>query len=303
MLKYLKRQRLRYLRKMMFLPQERYVKYSYEYYTGKKLDLENPKEFNEKIQWMKVFYKPKILNQLVDKYAVREYVIDKIGEEYVNECYGIYDSINDIDFDSLPNQYVIKGVHGSGFNLIVKDKSKLDLKKAKRKLNKWMGINQYYKTGLEWAYKDVKPRLVVEKFLKEEGKEVINDYKFYCFNGEPKFIQVDKDRGTGNYKYYYDLEWEVLPFFQSTYENVYDGKFERPSTLEKMIELAKILADRFPFVRVDFYSVNDKIIFGEMTFYPADGRLDFVPDEYNTIIGKYLTLPTIPEGQKEITEY
>ena len=303
MIHFLKRQRLRYLRKMMFLPQKRYVHYSYEYYTGKKLNLDNPKEFNEKIQWLKVFYHPKILNQLVDKYAVREYVIEKIGEKYVNECYGVYDTAKEIDFDSLPNQFVIKGVHGSGFNLIVKDKSTLDWNKSKRLLNKWMRINQYYKTGLEWAYKDVKPRLTVEKFLKEDGKDVINDYKFYCFNGKPKFIQVDKDRGSGNYKYYYDLDWEVLPFFQSTYENVYDGKFERPATLKKMTELAEILADKFPFVRVDFYSVNGRILFGEMTFYPADGRLDFVPNKYNAMIGEYLTLPEIPEGQTAITEY
>ena len=292
---------LRLLKKMKFLPQAWYVGYSYENFTGKKLNLENPVEFNEKIQWLKVFYHRPILTQLVDKYAVRSYVKDKIGIQYLNECIGIYDNAKEIEFEKLPSKFVIKATQASGYNLIVPDKSKVNWFRSKLTLNRWLRTSQYYRTGLEWAYKNVKPRLTVEKFLKEEGKEVINDYKFYCFNGTPKFIQVDKDRGIEDYKYYFDLNWEKLPFFQKRRENIYDGKFERPDTLEKMIELAAVLAKGFPFVRVDFYSINGVIIFGEMTFYPGDGKLDFVPDEYNKIIGDYLILPKIPEGQSKIT--
>jgi hypothetical protein len=303
MINFLKKQRLRYLRKMMFLPQERYVRYSYEYYTGKKLNLENPKEYNEKIQWLKVFYKPKILNQLVDKYAVRQYVIDIIGEEYLNECYGVYDSVKEINFDSLPNQFVIKGVHGSGFNLIVKDKTTLDWNKSKKLLNKWMRINQYYKTGMEWAYKDVKPRLTVEKYLNEEGKDVINDYKFFCFNGKPQFLQIDIERGIKDYRCFYDINWVKQPFYTVGKTLMYENEVRKPSNFDEMIVLAEKLAGRLPFSRVDFYSVNGKTIFGEITFYPSDGRKDFAPKEYNLIIGDQIKLPKIPEGQKEITEY
>lgn len=299
---FFKKQRLRYLRKMMFLPQERYVQYSYEYYTGKKLNLDNPKEFNEKIQWLKVFYKPKILNQLVDKHSVREYVIDKIGEEYVNECYGVYDSVKEINFDSLPNKFILKAVHASSYNLIVKDKSKLNQEKVKQLLKKWINTNQYYRTGLEWAYKDVKPRIIADKFLKEPNKEVLNDYKFFCFNGKPKFVQIDIDRGIKDYRCFYDMNWEKQPYVKGS-SLLFEVEVEKPSNFDEMKIFAEKLAGKLPFVRVDFYSINGKTIFGEMTFYPGDGRKDFKPEKYNTIIGDYLTLPKIPDGQKEITEY
>ena len=287
---------LRLLKKMKFLPQAWYVGYSYENFTGKKLNLENPVEFNEKIQWLKVFYHVDLLTQLVDKYAVRPYVRDKIGSQYLNECYGVYDSASEIDLNSLPNKFVIKATHASSYNLIVPDKSKLNWFKSKMTLNRWLRKSQYYRTGLEWAYKDVKPRLTIEKFLKEEGKEVLNDYKFYCFDGEPKFLQIDIERGIEDYRCFYDLNWEKLPFTKGK-SKLYRNEVEKPTTFDEMIELAKVLAADLPFTRVDFYSVNGKTIFGEMTFYPADGKLDFVPDEYNKIIGDYLKLPKIPIGQ------
>ena len=288
---------LRLLKKMMFLPQDWYVGYSYEYFTGKKLNLENPVEFNEKIQWLKVFYHRKILNQLVDKHAVREYIKDKIGSQYLNECYGVYDKVSDVDFDKFPNQFVIKATHASSYNLIVKDKNKLNKRKAKQKFRKWLRASQYYRTGLEWAYKDVKPRLTVEKFLKEEGKEVLNDYKFFCFNGEPKFLQIDIDRGIKDYRCFYDINWVKQPFYTIGKTKMFRGEIEKPAKFTEMIELAKILSDDLPFVRVDFYSVNGQILFGEMTFYPSDGRKDFAPNEYNKMIGDYIKLPKIPVSQ------
>lgn len=288
---------------MKFLPQKEYLKYAFEYYTGKKLNLDNPKEFNEKIQWYKAYYKPKILNQLADKYAVRKYVEEKIGNKYLNECLGVYDKINKINFDTLPNKFVLKAVHASSYNLVVKDKSKLNHKKVKRLLNKWMNTSQYYRTGLEWAYKDIKPRIIADKFLEEPNKEVLNDYKFFCFNGKPKFIKVDIDRGVENKRCFYDLDWIKQPYITKGKFKMYEGEIEKPTNLSEMTHLAEILADKFPFVRVDFYSIEGKTIFGEMTFYPADGRKDFVPDKYNKIIGDYFVLPKIPEGAKEITKY
>lgn len=289
------------LKKMKFLPPETYIPIYYEYYLGKKLDLKNPVEFNQKIQWLKTYYHPDILTKLVDKYSVRDYVKEKVGEQYLNELIAVYDKASQVNFDELPDQFVIKGVHGFHFNLIVKDKSKLNRKKALFLMNKWMNKNQYYRGGFEWAYKNVPPRLIAEKFLKEMDKDVILDYKFFCFNGEPKFVQVDVERGINDQRAFYDLDWNKLEFYNKE-NKVYPGEIEQPENFENMLYVAKTLADKFPFVRVDLYSINNKTIFGEMTFYPSDGRKDFHPLKYNKILGDYIKLPALPEGQKEIKE-
>lgn len=291
------------IKKLKFLPQKTYVKYYYEYYSGKKLDYENPIEFNQKISWYKVFYHPTILNQLVDKYAVREYVKEKIGEKYLNECYGVYDKPSDINFDDLPESYVLKGVHGYGFNLIVPKKSELNVAKAKMKLLKWYNKNQYYRGGMEWAYKGIKPRFIVEKYLSEFDKGSITDYKFYCFNGQPKFLEVHLDRVENHQSAFYDLDFKKLPFRDVPEYKWIQHEEHPPSNFEEMKVVAKKLADKFPFVRVDMYSINNKIIFGEMTFYPADARDDFHPPEYNKIIGEYFELPKTPNKEKVITSY
>ncbi len=289
-------------RKMRFLPSKIYVKYHYEYFSGKKLNLDDPKEFNEKIEWYKVFYRPKILTQLADKYEVRPYVEEKIGAQYLNELYGVYDNANHIDFDTLPNQFIVKANHTNSQNLIVKDKKTLDKKKAIKLFNKWLSKNQYYKKGQEWAYKDIKPKLVIEKFLKEKDKNTLVDYKFYCFNGIPKFIDVHLDREDDHKQGCFDLDFNLLPFGKSkNYKSISTG-IEKPSNLSEMVKLAEKLADKLPFVRVDFYSVNGISIFGELTFYPADARKEFYPDEYNKIIGDYFQLPKLSNGQP-ITEY
>lgn len=289
-----------FLKKMKFLPQELYVKIYYEYYSGNKLDYNNPKDFNEKISWYKVFYRPKLLNQLVDKYHVKKFVEMKVGAHILNETIGVFEKVSDVDFDALPNQFVIKGVHGFHFNLIVKDKSKLNLVKSKYLLRKWMTKNQYYRGGMEWAYKDVKPLLLAEKYLEEIGQDIINDYKFFCFNGVPKFVQIDLERGVNNYRCYYDMNWNKQEFY--TEQNpFYSGEVEKPSNFEEMKEVAGKLAKNLPFVRVDLYSIEGRTIFGEMTFYPTDARKRFLPEKYNRIIGDYFVLPKIPEGEKYIT--
>ena len=294
---------LRHLRKMRFLPSKLYVKYHYEYFTGKVLDLQNPTEFNAKIEWYKVFYRPKILNQLVDKYAVRTFVEKKIGVEYLNEVYGVYENAEDVPLDSLPNQFVVKATHTSSHNLIVADKSKLNKEKAIKKFKKWLSKNQYYRIGQEWAYKDVQPRIIVEKFLKEDGKSSLVDYKFYCFDGKAKFIDVHIDRDEDHKQGCFDLEYNLLPFGKSkSYKSIADG-IEKPSNLDEMTRCAETLAEDLPFVRVDFYSINGKTIFGEMTFYPSDARKDFYPEEYNKIIGDYFKLPSFNNGNEVITEF
>ena len=286
------------LKKLKFLPQKTYVRIYYRYYTKKKLSLEKPQELNEKIQWLKVYYRPKILNQLVDKYAVRQYVIDTIGEEYLNRCYGVYDNVSEVDFDSLPDQFVLKGVHGSGFNMIVKDKSKLNKTAARLKMKKWLFHNFYYKAGLEWAYKDVKPRIIAEEYLEEIDRGDLHDYKFFCFDGVPKFIHIDVDRFGNHQRLFYDTQWNKLPY-KHYLPN--DANLEKPDTLEHMLRVSEKLSKDFPMVRVDLYSTKGKILFGELTFYPGNGILEFYPDDFNKIAGDYLTLPKLKEGQKYIT--
>ena len=278
------------LKKLKFLPPPLYVKIYYEYYTGKKLDLDNPREFNAKIQWLKVYYKNPILTQLVDKYTVREYVKEKIGEEYLNELFGVYDKASEVNFDALPDQFVIKGVHGCHFNLIVPDKTQLNKLKARFLMTKWLSKNQYYRGGLEWAYKNVPKRLIAEKYLVEMGKAVINDYKFFCFAGIPKFVQVDLGRGIENFRCFFDMKWEKQPFLVGR-KTFYEGEIRPPKNFTEMKAVATKLAAGFPFVRVDLYNIAGRIVFGEMTFYPSDGRNEFRPEEYNLVMGDYLKLP------------
>ncbi|QRM89681.1 glycosyltransferase [Lacinutrix sp. WUR7] len=287
---------------MRFLPPPIFAKFYYEYHTGKKLNLNKPIEFNEKIQWYKVFYHPKILNQLVDKYAVRKYVEEKIGNKYLNEVYGVFEKAEDINYKNLPNKFVIKATHASSYNLIVTNKNDLNLIKTTKLFNKWLCKNQYYRMGQEWAYKDVQPRLIIEKILKEEGKSSLTDYKFYCFNGVAKFADVHLDREENHQQGCYDLNFNLLPFRKKSKNKNISTEIKKPSNYDEMIKLSETLAANFPFVRVDFYSINGNAIFGEMTFYPSDGRKDFFPDEYNTIIGDYFKLPTLEKGQKVITK-
>jgi hypothetical protein len=276
------------LKKLKFLPPNIYIPIQYESVTKQKPNLKKPITFNEKIQWYKIYYRSPIFRQLADKYRVRDYVKEKVGEQYLNELLGVYKKPSEIDFEKLPEKFVLKCVHGSGFNLLVKDKSKLNIEATCKQLRKWQKKN-FYNKGKEWSYKNLEPLIVAENFLTDQNG-ALNDYKFFCFNGEIKFVQVDLERKINDYRCYYDTNWDKLPFY--TEKNpFFEGEVEKPETLEDMIHVVKELSKDIPFVRVDLYSVNNKTIFGEMTFYPTNGTKAFLPLEYNRIIGDYFILP------------
>ena len=273
-----------------FFDDEHMIRQIYKKHFGRYPDLDNPKSFGEKIQWLKLNWYDDLAVQCADKYLVRDYIEKTIGGEYLNELLGVYEDIDKIDFNSLPNQFVIKGTHGSHFNIICRDKTKIDWEKEKAKLRRWSTIN-YYWQNREWVYKDLKPRFIVEKFLDDRSGSSLTDYKFYCFNGEPAFCQVIKNRGQNESIDFYDLEWKHLPFTGLRKMPVADSKIRKPEGYEKMVELARKLAAPFPFVRADFYNIEGRILFGELTFFPQSGLGVFSPIEYDGKIAEMLALP------------
>jgi hypothetical protein len=285
------------IKKNRHLQQEFYAKIHYEYFHEKKLNLDKPVEFSEKIHWLKVYYHLPILNQLVDKFAVRSFVKEKIGEQYLNEIYAVYNNVSEVNYEELPDQFVVKATHTSNANLIVKDKSKLNKIKARFLMTKWMRENLYYSGGQEWAYKDIQPRIIAEKYLNPADGS-LKDFRFFCFSGEPKFVQIGSVYEDARYVSYYNLNWEKMPVIGVSPEH--PVLLEKPHQFDEMVRLATTLSQTFPFVRVDMYPLVDRIVFGEMTFYPNDGRASYIPSNYNKVFGDYIKLPKIPEGQKEI---
>ena len=260
----------------------------YKKRTGKILDLDNPKTFNEKIQWLKLYDNSPLKTKLADKYRVREWIKEQIGEEYLIPLLGVWNSFDEIDFDKLPEKFVLKANHGSHWNIIVKDKTKFNKIKAKKKFDKWMHRDYAFKAGLELQYRGIEPKIIAEKYM-ADSKGELNDYKIICFNGEPKFVWVDCGRYSEHTKNIYDLNWNLQPFMM-TYP-VSKNKIPKPQNLDKMIELAKKLCKDFAFVRVDFYNVDGKIYFGEMTYTSMSGTDKFKPEKYDLEMGNMLVLP------------
>lgn len=242
-----------------------------------------PKTFNEYLLRKKIFDRNPLLTQLADKYAVREYVAERIGTEYLAKLYYVTDDPATIDFAQLPNRFVIKATHGSGYNLIVKDKSSLDYNEVIQTCRKWLSSN-YYKRGGEWCYRDIPPRIIIEEFLKTDNGDVPPDYKFFCFNGQPHFVQVDVDRFIEHKRNIYDLEWNKLPVAYH-FKN-FDWALDAPINLGKMISLAQKLSNGLDFIRVDLYSLETQVIVGEMTNYPENGFGNFDPPEYDLVFGE-----------------
>ena len=271
-----------------WLPDKIYLKLVYRGAFGKKLDLKNPKTYSEKLQWLKLNDRKPEYSIYVDKYAVRSYISETIGEQYLIPLIGVYESVEDINWDLLPNQFVLKCTHGSGTNIICKNRDELDIKSSIKKLNKWMKMNWYW-FGREWPYKNIKPRIICEKYMVDESGTQLKDYKFFCFNGEPKLMFVATDRKIDTRFDYYDLEFNHLPIRQH-YKNSYKNII-KPSGFSEMIRLSRMLSKGIPHVRVDFYDINSKIYCGELTFYHFSGFEKFEPEKYDRIFGDLLELP------------
>ncbi len=268
------------------------IKKMYRYYFKKELDLDNPCSFNEKLQWLKLYDRQPNYTRLVDKYAVKEFVASRIGNEYIIPTLGIWDRFEDIDFNILPNQFVLKCTHDSGGLIICRDKTKFDLQRAKRVIKKSQKRNYYY-WGREWPYKDVKPHIIAEKYMEDTETKELRDYKFFCFNGEVKalFIATDRQNPNEDTKFdFFDADFNHLPFRQG-HPNAKVPP-QKPVNFEKMKELAMILSKDIPHVRVDFYEVNGKIYFGEMTFYHFSGFTPFEPEEWDYKFGEWLKMPS-----------
>lgn len=273
------------------LPDELYLKWIYYLETGNKLNLENPQRYNEKLQWIKLYDRNPLYTILADKYKVKEVVSEKIGAEHVAKCYGVWDKAEDIEWEKLPNQFVLKTTHDGGNNgvFIVKDKSIVDKTKLCRNINKSLHRDVFL-LGREWPYKDIPKRVFAEEYLEDATGE-LRDYKFFCFDGEVKYLFIATERQTGGeVKFdYFDADFNHLDIVQ--HHPMSSKKIEKPAMFEQMKELAAKLSKGIPAVRVDMYEVNDRIYFGEYTFFHHGGMVPFHPDKWDIIWGEQIHLP------------
>lgn len=274
----------------IIFPTKLYLKLSYRLKLGKQLNLYNPKTFNEKLQWLKINNRKAEYTNMVDKIEAKKYVASIIGYDHIIPTIAEYDQIEDIDWNGLPNQFVMKCTHDSGGIIICKDKAQFNVKNAIKKLKK--GLNKsYYYQNREWPYKNVKPRIICEEYKVDESGYELKDYKLFCFNGVVKCLKVDFNRAVDHHANYYDQNWNILKFGESKFPPDYTRKIEKPTTLEKMIFFAEQLSQGIPFVRIDFYSIKDKVFFGEITFFPASGMGKFTSDKWDEKLGSWIELP------------
>lgn len=275
------------------MPDDEYCKKFYRARVGKELNLDNPQTFSEKLQWLKCYYHDPAYSRMVDKYEVKKYVAERIGEEYVLPALAVWDSVDDINIDNLPDQFVLKCTHNSGAFAICTDKSSFDLNAAKEKLGKMMKLN-YYWNNREWPYKNVKPRILAEPYLDTLGKPESVEYKITCADGKLCFAticggiaHVEFEKRTNDT---YDENFQLMPWY-AYYKQSKNPVKEKPEHYDEIISLAEKLSEGIPSVRIDFYVHEDHVYFGEITFYTWGGFLKFTPDEWDLKLGKYITLP------------
>lgn len=273
-----------------WMSDDTYLSMLYRIKLGKSLNLDAPQTYNEKIQWLKLYDRRPEYTMMVDKYAVKDYVEGIIGKEHIIPTLGVWDKFDEIDFEKLPNQFVLKCTHDSGGLVIVKDKSKLDIAAARVKINHCLNHNYFW--GLrEWPYKDMKPRIIAEKYMEDESGE-LRDYKFFCFSGVPKamFIATDRSNPNDETKFdFFDMDFNHLPFTNG-HPNA-KREIKKPEGFEEMKQIAAKLSKEIPHVRVDLYNINGSIYFGELTFSHWSGMVPFVPEEWDYTFGSWIKLP------------
>ena len=283
-------QALVYERFTNIIPDPAFLRMAYFAFIGKRLNLDNPQTFNEKLQWLKLYNRRPEYTMMVDKYLVRDYIAKTIGEEYLIPLLGVWDDPDEIDFEALPNQFVLKCNHNSGLGMcICKDKSKLDIKKVREELRR--GLKQdYYLTSREWPYKNVPRKIICEQYM-DDGSGELKDYKFMCFDGAVKcsFVCSDRFNTNGLRVTFFDKDWKVMPF-ERHYPKAEDP-IERPQSYDEMIILAEKLSGGIPFVRADFYEISSRPFFGELTFFPGSGYEEFTPEEWDAKLGRWIILP------------
>lgn len=267
---------------------KKFLEYKFKIHLKKELNLENPQTFNEKLQWLKLYDRRPEYSRMVDKAEAKKYVAEIIGDKHIIPTIGIWDTFDEIDFSTLPDQFVLKTTHGCGGIIICKDKSKLDLKAVKKEID-FSFKHNYFVYGREWPYKSVKPRIIVEKLMIDESGVELKDYKFFCFNGVPKALFIATDRPHDTRFDFYDMKFNHLPFTNG-HENA-TKPILKPKNFELMIDLASKLSQNIPQVRVDFYNINGEVFFGEMTFFHWGGMVPFEPEEWDYTFGSWIKLP------------
>ncbi|MBR3138438.1 glycosyl transferase [Candidatus Saccharibacteria bacterium] len=275
---------------------EKYIKNEWKLNMDYPLDLASPKTFNEKLQWLKLHDRKDIYTTMVDKFQAKKYVADIIGEEYIIPTLGVYDRFDDINFDNLPNKFVIKCTHDSGGLVICRDKTKLDIFSTKKIIERNLKRNYYY-CGREWPYKNVKPRIIVERYLEDVSSKTMRDYKFFCFNGEPKIMYLSEgleDHRTARMSFY-DMNMDLVDCRRSDYKPL-GYKPKQPINFKKMKKFSAMLSEDIPHVRVDWYEVNGKLYFGELTFTTRSGFIPFSNKEWDDRLGDMIELPKL-EGR------
>lgn len=273
------------------IPDKLYLKIIYKRITGENLNINHPKNFNEKLQWLKLYDRNPEYTKYVDKYRVKKIMEKLLGDEYIIPVLGVWDSFEEINISSLPDSFVLKTTHDSGGVIICKNKKDFDFSNAKNILNKSLSRN-YYWIRREFPYKNVKPQIMAEEYMTDDTGNQLKDYKIFVFGGKAEYIQVDYDRFTDHHRNFYSRDWEYLPF-TTLYPTNKDKIIERPKKLEELLGAAEKISNtlRNPsFLRVDFYVVEDKIYFGEVTFYHGAGVEKFYPNEYNYILGEKIVL-------------
>ena len=274
------------------IPDRIYLQIVYFRHFKKFIDFDNPKTFNEKIQWLKLNYRKEEYTNLVDKYRVKQYITKLIGEEYVIPTLGVWKNVDDIDFKSLPEKFVLKCNNDSGGIVICKNKKDFDEVKAKSFLKERLKNNGYW-YGREWPYKNIKPCIIAEKYMEDSISKDLKDYKFFCFNGSMEFFDIDIDRFIEHRSNYYDRNGNFLPFGKTYCPPDYTKKIEMPKNLDKMIELAETISHNTVLSRIDFYEIDGQVYFGEITFYPGSGFSPFTDEKWDYKLGDMIDLPNI----------